>query len=133
MAPPAHGAHGLAGVHACEGGAGAEEQHDHAVIIPAGSGHDPSGMEIMADRFRRNSGQPLEIRGGQPLLRRDIGIDNCFALLPRQALHAQVLGFVHPATGRDMYFESPIPADMAALLDKWRRYVNVRDLPEEDL
>lgn len=60
-------------------------------------------------------------------------IDNCFALLPRQALHAQVLGFVHPATGRELYFESPIPADMAALLEKWRRYVNVRDLPEEDL
>lgn len=60
-------------------------------------------------------------------------IDNCFALLPRQALHARVLGFVHPTTGKEMYFESPIPADMTALLDKWRRYVGVRELPEEDL
>ena len=60
-------------------------------------------------------------------------IDNCFALLPRQALHARVLGFVHPTTGKELYFESPIPADMTALLDKWRRYVGVRELPEEDL
>lgn len=58
-------------------------------------------------------------------------IDNCFALLPRQALHAKVLGFVHPTTGKEMLFDSPVPADMTALIDKWRRYVGVRDLPEE--
>ena len=58
-------------------------------------------------------------------------IDNCFALLPRQALHAKVLGFVHPTTGKEMLFDSPVPADMTALVDKWRRYVGVRDLPEE--
>lgn len=58
-------------------------------------------------------------------------IDNCFALLPRQALHARVLGFVHPATGKEMYFESPVPADMQALIEKWRKYVGVRELVEE--
>lgn len=50
-------------------------------------------------------------------------IDNCFATCPRQALHAKTLGFVHPVTGRQMDFDSPIPPDMEALLDKWRNYV----------
>ena len=49
-------------------------------------------------------------------------VENCFALLPQQALHALVLGFDHPTTGRHLHFESPIPPDMAALLDKWRAY-----------
>jgi 23S rRNA pseudouridine1911/1915/1917 synthase len=39
---------------------------------------------------------------------------------PRQMLHAWQLGFVHPQTGRDMSFESPIPADMQALIEKLR-------------
>lgn len=49
-------------------------------------------------------------------------IDNCFATCPRQALHAKTLGFIHPVTGVQMDFDSPIPADMEALLDKWRAY-----------
>ncbi len=49
-------------------------------------------------------------------------VENCFKLLPRQALHAATLGFVHPATGKDMFFETPLPADFQAVLDKWRRY-----------
>ena len=49
-------------------------------------------------------------------------IANCFELLPRQALHARSLGFVHPTTGEKMFFESDIPADMASVIDKWRRY-----------
>jgi 23S rRNA pseudouridine1911/1915/1917 synthase len=48
-------------------------------------------------------------------------IDNCFKVCPRQALHAQTLGFVHPATGEQMFFESPIPDDMQQLIDKWRK------------
>lgn len=47
-------------------------------------------------------------------------IENCFALCPRQALHARTLGFIHPATGKEMYFESPIPDDMKSLFEKWR-------------
>ena len=50
-------------------------------------------------------------------------VENCFAILPRQALHAIVLGFEHPTLGRHFHFESPIPSDMAAVLDKWRGYV----------
>ena len=48
-------------------------------------------------------------------------IHNCFALCPRQALHARTLGFSHPTTGEEMFFTSPMPADMEALLDKWRK------------
>ena len=47
-------------------------------------------------------------------------IKNCFALCPRQALHARTLGFVHPTTGEEMFFTSPLPADMEALIEKWR-------------
>lgn len=50
-------------------------------------------------------------------------IANCFAACPRQALHARTLGFVHPTTGREMFFTSDIPADMSALFDRWRNYV----------
>lgn len=50
-------------------------------------------------------------------------IANCFAACPRQALHARTLGFVHPSTGREMFFTSDIPADMSALFDRWRNYV----------
>lgn len=49
-------------------------------------------------------------------------VKNCFELCPRQALHAKTLGFVHPRTGQEMFFDSDLPADMAALLDKWRKY-----------
>ena len=49
-------------------------------------------------------------------------VENCFALCPRQALHARILGFEHPATGRHMHFEQPLPDDMAALIEKWRNY-----------
>lgn len=50
-------------------------------------------------------------------------IANCMDLCPRQALHARTLGFVHPRTGKEMFFEAPIPADMTALIEKWRGYV----------
>lgn len=49
-------------------------------------------------------------------------VDNCFSTLPRQALHARTLGFVHPTTGKDMFFEAPIPADISDCVDKWRKY-----------
>ena len=49
-------------------------------------------------------------------------IHNCFALCPRQVLHAKTLGFTHPRTGERMFFDSPLPTDIAALIDKWRNY-----------
>ncbi|HPD53847.1 MAG: RluA family pseudouridine synthase [Bacteroidia bacterium] len=47
---------------------------------------------------------------------------NCFDLLPRHALHAATLGFLHPRTGQRVFFESPLPEDFVRLLDKWRKY-----------
>ena len=49
-------------------------------------------------------------------------VTNCFQIMPRQALHALVLGFEHPATHRHMHFESPLPSDFSSVLDRWRRY-----------
>lgn len=49
-------------------------------------------------------------------------VGNCFKLLPRQALHAAILGFEHPVTHKHMHFESDIPADMSAVIGKWRAY-----------
>ncbi len=50
-------------------------------------------------------------------------VENCFALLPGQALHAATLGFIHPASGKPMFFEASLPENFTLLLDKWRRYV----------
>ncbi|HEX4876058.1 MAG TPA: RluA family pseudouridine synthase [Chitinophagaceae bacterium] len=49
-------------------------------------------------------------------------VENCFQLCPRQALHAKTLGFVHPSTGKDLFFESPLPQDLAGVIEKWRKY-----------
>lgn len=49
-------------------------------------------------------------------------VDNCFKILPRQALHARTLGFVHPTSGEMLRFEASIPEDIAACLEKWRHY-----------
>ena len=77
----------------------------------------------------RHIGHPLfsdERYGGCEILRGERSstykafINNCFKLCPRQALHAQTLGFVHPVTGKQMDFKSPMPSDLAALIDKWR-------------
>ncbi len=48
-------------------------------------------------------------------------VKNCFKILPRQALHAKTLGFVHPSTKEFMQFDSELPGDFAAVLEKWRR------------
>ena len=79
----------------------------------------------------KHIGHPLfgdERYGGTEILRGERSstykafVNNCFKLCPRQALHARTLGFVHPVTGRQMDFSAEPPADMAALLDKWRVY-----------
>ncbi len=53
-------------------------------------------------------------------------VQNCFSILPRQALHAKSLGFIHPTTGEEMHFESELPADMTAVIEKWHRYLEGR-------
>jgi len=49
-------------------------------------------------------------------------VENCFALLPRQALHAQIIGFQHPTTKKQMEFTSPLPTDFSLCLEKWQQY-----------
>ncbi|MDD2797883.1 MAG: RluA family pseudouridine synthase [Bacteroidales bacterium] len=55
-------------------------------------------------------------------------VQNCFAVCPRQALHAKTLGFIHPRTGEEMYFDSEIPTDMQMLVERWRNYISNREL-----
>lgn len=53
-------------------------------------------------------------------------INNCFTILPRQALHAKSLGFEHPTSGKWMQFESDLPEDMQTVLQKWEVYMENR-------
>ena len=57
-------------------------------------------------------------------------VENCFSILPRQALHAATIGFVHPLTHKTIRFESKMPADMNAVLEKWRTYSQSRQIEE---
>lgn len=58
-------------------------------------------------------------------------IENCFSIMPRQALHARSLGFEHPVTKERIEFESDLPTDFSALIDKWETYVSARPADEE--
>ncbi len=49
-------------------------------------------------------------------------VENCFAICPRQALHAKTLGFIHPETGKEVFFDTELPEDIAQVIDKWRKY-----------
>ena len=49
-------------------------------------------------------------------------IDNCFDLCQRQALHARSIGFIHPTTKKEVFFETDLPSDMQAVIEKWRGY-----------
>lgn len=79
----------------------------------------------------RHIGHPLfndaayggdEIVKGTTFTRYRQFVENCFDVMPRQALHALVLGFVHPATKEKMHFESPLPEDMRRCVERWRNY-----------
>ena len=50
-------------------------------------------------------------------------VDNCFKILPRQALHAKTLGFVHPFSKKFMQFDSELPTDFKEVMEKWEHYV----------
>ena len=84
-----------------------------------------------------HKGHPLfndERYGGDKILKGNTSssyrkfVENCFAICPRQALHARTLGFVHPDSGQEMFFEAPIPADMEGLFDKWRNRTHFESL-----
>ncbi|UXP34118.1 RluA family pseudouridine synthase [Reichenbachiella agarivorans] len=54
-------------------------------------------------------------------------VDNCFKMIPRQALHAKSLGFVHPSTNKFVQFDSELPSDFQSVIEKWENYVNTID------
>ena len=58
-------------------------------------------------------------------------IDNCFKALPRQALHAKTLGFIHPTTGEMMRFDTELPQDFQDCIEKWRGYSKTNMVDEE--
>jgi 23S rRNA pseudouridine1911/1915/1917 synthase len=78
-------------------------------------------------------GHPLfndETYGGNKILKGTIFnkykqfVENCFEICKRQALHAKTLGFVHPVTNHEVLFDSKLPEDMSAVIEKWRSYSN---------
>ncbi len=82
-----------------------------------------------------NLGHPLfndERYGGNRIMKGTVFskyksfVDNCFEILPRQALHAKEIGFVHPRTGEHMKFDSELPMPMQDCLARWRTYVTDR-------
>jgi 23S rRNA pseudouridine1911/1915/1917 synthase len=79
----------------------------------------------------QNSGHPLfadstyggdSIRKGNVTTKYKQFVENCFTICHRQALHARMLGFIHPRSGKKMVFESPLPTDFADVVEKWRHY-----------
>lgn len=77
-------------------------------------------------------GHPLfndEMYGGSDIVKGTVFskykqfVDNCFKIIPRQALHAKTLGFMHPATNQWMQFDSELPDDMKEVIAKWEHYV----------
>lgn len=71
-----------------------------------------------------------EIRKGTIYAKYRQFIRNCLELCPRQALHARTIGFEHPRTGEFIRFDSPLPQDMTALIEKWKAYSSA--MPSED-
>lgn len=80
----------------------------------------------------KHLGHPLfndEMYGGNQVLKGTVFtkykqfVDNCFTAMPRQALHAKTLGFVHPRTGKSVRFDSDLPADFIDVLGRWENYV----------
>ena len=57
-------------------------------------------------------------------------VNNCFKIIPRQALHARYLGFKHPVTGKFIEFNSELPKDMQEVIDKWRKYAQYSNIEE---
>lgn len=81
----------------------------------------------------RYLGHPLfndEMYGGSEILKGTVFtkykqfVHNCFKALPRQALHAKTLGFIHPITKEKIFVDSELPADFQEVLDKWEHYID---------
>jgi len=83
--------------------------------------------------FNDESYGGAEILKGTTFTRYRQFVQNCFKLIPRQALHAKSLGFVHPTTGKFMKFDSEYPDDLAKVIEKWREYSSARTVNSEQL
>ncbi len=79
----------------------------------------------------KHIGHPLfndEKYGGNAILKGTVFtsykrfVENCFVELPRQALHAKSLGFIHPTTKKKIFFDSDLPSDMKTVIERWRNY-----------
>ena len=84
----------------------------------------------------KHIGHPLfndETYGGKKILKGTtfskykLFVEHCFEMIPGQALHARSLGFIHPSTGKEMYFETEPPENFSAMLERWRIYIRSRD------
>ncbi|MBN2638560.1 MAG: RluA family pseudouridine synthase [Bacteroidales bacterium] len=58
-------------------------------------------------------------------------VQNCFKIIPRQSLHAKTLGFTHPINKKNLHFDSIVPEDLQAVLEKWRNYALHKEIEEE--
>jgi len=83
----------------------------------------------------KSIGHPLfsdEVYGGDQIIKGTTFtkykqfVNNCFELMPRQALHAKQLGFIHPTTQESLFFDSELPEDFNAVLEKWRNYAHYK-------
>lgn len=81
-------------------------------------------------------GHPLfndEMYGGSEILKGTVFtkykqfVHNCFKIMPRQALHAKTLGFVHPITKKKVFIDSDLPDDFSDVLEKWEHYVDHKE------
>ncbi|AFD07477.1 RluA family pseudouridine synthase [Solitalea canadensis] len=88
----------------------------------------------------KSIGHPLfndETYGGDKILKGTVFgkykqfVENCFELLPRQALHAKTLGFIHPTTKEYIHFETELPEDFQQGLEKWRKYASQKEELED--
>lgn len=86
----------------------------------------------------KHIGHPLfsdELYGGDKIVKGTVFskykqfVENCFAICPRHALHAKTIGFIHPATRKEIVFDSELPEDMTKLIAKWREYAKSRVNP----
>lgn len=109
------------------------EDFGHATLVEC---RLETGRTHQIRAHMRHIGHPLfndaryggdEILRGTPSGHYRQFIQNCFGTCPRQALHARTLGFVHPRTGEEMDFSSPLPPDMTALIERWRGYTAGRE------
>lgn len=85
----------------------------------------------------KHIGHPLfhdELYGGDKIVKGTVFskykqfVENCFSICPRHALHAKTIGFIHPRTRKEVWFNSALPDDMWQLIEKWRNYAKAKNI-----